>query len=66
MKEECSEATLFHTTEKDALRVNYRKPDTIIRCGLWWFNDHESDAYTGQHNPYQNWYLSLVLWRLLC
>src|SRR6266699_1501454 len=36
MKEECSETTLFRTTEENALRVYFRKPDTTICCGLRW------------------------------
>ena len=44
MKEECSETTLFRTTEEDALRVYYRKPDTIICCSLWWNINREHNT----------------------
>src|SRR6266702_6194444 len=54
MKEECSETTLFRTTEEDALRVYYRKPDTIICCSLWRHINDEHNAYPGQHNPNQD------------
>ncbi len=65
MKEECIEATLFRTTKEDALRVYYRKPDTTICCGLWWYIHYEHNTHPGQHNPNQNRYLALVFWRLL-
>jgi hypothetical protein len=46
-----SEATLFRTAEEDAVRVNYRKPDTTLRCSLWWHINHEyHHTYTGQHD----------------
>lgn len=61
MKEEFSEATLFRTTEESALRVYFRKPNITICCGLWQrINYEHHHTYTGQQNPYQDWYLTLV------
>ncbi len=44
MKEECSETTLFRTTEENALRVYFRKPDTTICCSLRWNINREHNT----------------------
>ena len=65
MKEECSETTLFRTTEENALRIYYSKPYPTIYCGLWWNINHEHKFDPGKQNTDQNRYLALVFRRFL-